>query len=150
MGTAQGASDTVECMSTPTPPEDRRDEQTLGALVHQLSEQVPQLVRTEVQLAQAELTAKGKAAGVGIGAFGAAGVLALYAVLFLLAAAALGLALVVPGWAAALIVGVVVLIAAGVAAVVGKREVTQAVPPAPERTIENVKEDVATIKGKHA
>lgn len=137
-------------MSTPTPSEDRRDEQTLGALVHQLSEQVPQLVRTEVQLAQAELTAKGKAAGIGIGAFGAAGVLALYAVLFLLAAAALGLALVVPGWAAALIVGVVVLVAAGVAAMVGKREVTQAVPPAPERTIENVKEDVATIKGKHS
>lgn len=137
-------------MSTPTPSEDRRDEQTLGALVHQLSEQVPQLVRTEVQLAQAELTAKGKAAGVGIGAFGAAGVLALYAVLFLLTAAALALALVVPGWAAALIVGVVVLVAAGVAAMVGKREVTQAVPPAPERTIENVKEDVATIKGKHS
>ena len=137
-------------MSTPTPSEDRRDEQTLGALVHQLSEQVPQLVRTEVQLAQAELTAKGKAAGIGIGAFGAAGVLALYAVLFLLTAAALALALVVPGWAAALIVGVVVLVAAGVAAMVGKREVTQAVPPAPERTIENVKEDVATIKGKHS
>ncbi|GAB3261723.1 phage holin family protein [Alteromonas gracilis] len=137
-------------MSTPTPSEDRRDEQTLGALIHQLSEQVPQLVRTEVQLAQAELTAKGKAAGVGIGAFGAAGVLALYAVLFLLTAAALGLALVVPGWAAALIVGVAVLVAAGVAAMVGKREVTQAVPPAPERTIENVKEDVATIKGKHS
>lgn len=137
-------------MSTPTPSEDRRDEQTLGALVHQLSEQVPQLVRTEVQLAQAELTAKGKAAGVGIGAFGAAGVLALYAVLFLLTAAALALALVLPGWAAALIVGVVVLVAAGVAAMVGKREVTQAVPPAPERTIENVKEDVATIKGKHS
>jgi len=44
---------------------------TLGALVNDLTTQVPQLIRSEIRLAQAELTEKGKKAGLGIGMFGA-------------------------------------------------------------------------------
>ena len=55
--------------------------------------------------------------------------------------------LVLPLWAAALIVTVVLLAAAGVAALIGKKQVAQATPPAPEKAIAGVKEDVATIKG---
>ena len=50
----------------------------------------------------------------------------------------------------ALVVAVVLLAAAGVAALVGKKEVQQATPPAPERAVAGVKEDVATLKGGHA
>ena len=117
--------------------------------MHQLSEQVPDLIRSELRLAQAELAEKGKSAGKGLGAFGAAGLLALYGVACLLAAAVLALALALPAWAAALIVGLLLLAAAAVAGLTGKKSVEQATPPAPERAIAGIKDDVATIKGGH-
>jgi uncharacterized membrane protein YqjE len=128
-----------------TPPS---GEEPLGALVHRLTEQVPELIRSELRLAQAELKEKGKSAGIGVGAFGAAGLLALYGVACLLAAAIIALALAVEPWLAALIVGVVLLAGAAVAGLLGKRKVATATPPAPERAISGLKEDVATVKGE--
>lgn len=125
-------------------------EPTLGALVHDLTQQLPQLIRSEMQLAQAELTQKGKKAGIGLGMFGAAGVVALYGVGVLLACFVLLLALVVDAWLAALIVAVVLFVIAVVLALVGKKEVGQATPPAPEKAIAGVKEDVATVKGNRS
>ncbi|HET7682859.1 MAG TPA: phage holin family protein [Marmoricola sp.] len=121
---------------------------TLGALVHDLSVQVPELIRSELKLAQAELTAKGKRAGMGIGAFGAAGLLAFYGVATLIATAVLALALALPAWLAALIVGVVLLVVAGVVGVVGRKKVREASPLKPERAMTGVHEDVATMKGE--
>jgi hypothetical protein len=46
-----------------------------------------------------------------------------------------------------LIVAAVLLVAAGVAAMIGKKEVGEATPAAPERAIAGVKEDVAALKG---
>ena len=92
------------------------------------------------------MTAKAKTAGVGIGAFGAAGVLALFGIGCLIATAIFALALVLPTWAAALIVGVIVLAVAGVAALIGKKKVSEATPPMPTSAVENVKADVADIK----
>ncbi|HEV2798355.1 MAG TPA: phage holin family protein, partial [Nocardioides sp.] len=66
--------------------------QTLGALVHQLSQQVPGLIRPEIRLAQAEVTENGKRAGVGIGMFSVAGLLAFFAVAAFVTTAILGLA----------------------------------------------------------
>jgi uncharacterized membrane protein YqjE len=134
-------------MSDPTT---QQSDQPIGALVHRLSEQIPELVRSELRLAQAELTEKGKRAGLGIGMFSAAGLLAFLGIATLVATAILALALVLPGWAAALIVAVLLFGGAGIAALVGKKEVEQATPPAPERTIANVREDVATVKGGHS
>jgi len=128
---------------------DRTDlaEEPLGAVVHRLSEQIPELVRSEMRLAQAELTEKGKRAGVGVGLFSAAGILAHFGVAVLLTTIIVVLDLVLPLWAAALIVTVVLFAAAGVAALVGKKKVAEATPAAPEKAIAGVKEDVATIKG---
>lgn len=122
-------------------------EETLGALVHRLSEQVPHLVRSEVRLAQAELTEKGKSAGLGVGMFGAAGLLGWFGLACLIVTAILALALVLPGWAAALIVGAVLLAVAGAVALVGKKKVQAATPPKPEHAMEGLREDVATVKG---
>jgi membrane protein len=121
--------------------------ETIGALVHQLTEQVPQLVRSEVKLAQAELTEKGKRAGLGVGMFSAAGLLAFFALATLIATAVLALDLVLPAWAAALIVAGVLLVAAGVAAMLGKSKVQSATPAKPERAMEGMRQDVQTIKG---
>lgn len=130
-------------------PDETDREPTLGALVHDLSEQTSALVRSEVDLAKAELAAKGKAAGVGAGLFGAAGLLAFFGGAVLITTVILALALVMPAWAAALVVAIVLFGAAGVAAVVGKEKVGDASPPAPERAVEGVKQDVETIKGRH-
>lgn len=127
-----------------------QSEAPLGAAVARLSEQLPELVRSELRLAQSELSDKGKAAGTGIGLFSAAGLLALYAVGVLLAAAVIALDLVLPLWLAALVVAAVLLAAAGIAAVVGKKELAQATPPKPEQAIEGIHADVEVVKGHGA
>lgn len=123
-------------------------EASLGQLVSQVSQQIPELVRSEIRLAQAEVTEKGKKAGLGAGMFGAAGVLALYGLGTLLATLILVLALWLPAWAAALIVTGLIFAGAGIAALVGKKKVTEAAPAKPERAMAGVKQDVATVKGE--
>jgi uncharacterized membrane protein YqjE len=125
------------------------ESQTLGALVHQLSEQIPELVRSEIRLAQAEVAQKGKRVGIGIGIFSVAGLLGFFALATLITTAILGLANAVDAWLAALIVAVVLLVAAGVAAFLGKNKVADGTPLAPQRATEGIKEDIATVKGEH-
>lgn len=124
-------------------------EPTTGRLVHDLTEQTRELVRGEVALAKAELSDTVKHAGIGAGLFGGAGVIALYGVGALVAAAIAGLAVVLDVWLAALIVGIVLLAVAGVAALLGKKQVSQATPAVPA-TQRGVQRDVATLKeGTH-
>jgi tetrahydromethanopterin S-methyltransferase subunit C len=111
-------------------------------LVKTASEQISRLVRDELRLAQAELARKGKHAGVGVGLFGAGGLIALYGVAAVLTAVILLLAYVVPAWLAALIVGVVLLAVAGVLALVGRKQVKQATPVVPEGSVRSVKADI--------
>jgi hypothetical protein len=134
---------------TTNPPSDRVDDLTsrsTGELVKQLSEQVSRLVRDELRLAQLEAMQKGKRAGVGAGLFGGAGLVALYGVAALVAAIIAALALALPVWAAALIVAVLLLAAAGVVALRGKQKVQAASPPVPEEAVESVKADVQEVK----
>ncbi len=121
----------------------------MGALVHDLTQDISTLVRDEMRLAQAELAEKGKRAGVGIGMFSAAGLLGFFGLATLITTAILALALAVPAWLAALIVAVLLFVVAGIVAMAGKSNVQKATPPAPERTIESIKEDVAAVKGEH-
>jgi uncharacterized membrane protein YqjE len=125
-----------------------RNDQQIGDLVKQLSEQTSTLVRKELQLAQLEMTEKGKRAGIGAGLFGGAGLIAVFGVGTLIAAAVLALATAVDSWLAALIVAVVLLAAAGIAALTGKKQVEQAVPPAPEQAIQSGKRSVDEVKGR--
>lgn len=115
-------------------------------LVKQLSEQVTRLARDELRLAQLETTRKAKRAGLGIGMFGGGGLLALYGLGCLLAAAIIGLATAVTAWLAALIIGAGLLAAAGVAALLGGGQLRKATPAVPERAVDSVKADVEEIK----
>lgn len=121
-------------------------EQPIGELVKDLSAQTSELVRKEVELAKAELTEKGKKAGVGAGMFGAAGLIGVGAFFALTAALILLINEAVDAWIAALIVAVVYGAVAAVIALQGKNKVQEATPPAPEQTIESVKEDVQWAK----
>jgi uncharacterized membrane protein YqjE len=123
---------------------------TLGALVNQLTTEVPDLIRSEIRLAQAEMTEKGKRAGIGIGMFSGAGLLGFFGFGTLLATVILALALVMDAWLAALIVTVVLFIGAAVLALVGKNKVQEATPAMPQRAVDGVKEDIATVKGQRA
>ena len=123
------------------------EDESTGELLSRFSRDVSQLVRDELRLAQFEVSAKAKKAGVGVGMFGAAGLVALYGVGVLIATVILALALVVSAWLAALIVGVVLLAIAGVGALLGKKRVAAAGPPIPERTMDNLRRDVDAVQG---
>ena len=129
-------------------PDDTGDGRSVGELVQHLSQQTSTLIRQEMRLAQAELTAKGKHAGRGAGMFGGAGLVALYGVGALVAAAIIALGTAIEPWLAALAVGVVLLAIAGLVALAGKKQVDHATPAKPEQTIESVQLDVDTVKAR--
>jgi uncharacterized membrane protein YqjE len=115
-------------------------------LVRQAAEQISRLVRDELTLAKAEMSEKGKKAGMGAGLFGGGGLVALYGVAALLAAVILALAEAMPGWLAALIVAVAMFAAAAVLALLGRKQVRQATPPVPQETVQSVKADIDEVK----
>ena len=123
-------------------------EQSTGDLVKQLTQQVSTLVRQEMRLAQAELQEKGKRAGLGAGMFGGAGVVALYGVGALIAAAIMVLGTALEPWLAAVIGGVVVLLVAAVLTLIGKSKVKQAAPAKPEQALESVQRDIDEVKAR--
>jgi cbb3-type cytochrome oxidase subunit 3 len=121
-------------------------ERPLGEVATELTRDVSLLVRQEIELAKAEMTEKGRTAAPGLGMIGGAGVVALCAAGALTAFVILVLALFLPEWLAALIVGVVL---AGIAYLLvkqGKDRVADAGKPVPEQTIDTVKEDVEWAK----
>ena len=122
------------------------EERSTGELVKEVSEQVSVLVREEVKLVQLEMTRKGKQFGVGAGMISGGGLIALYGVGCLIACAVLAISEALAPWLAALIVGVVLLVVAGVAAQAGKGRLKKAVPPVPAETVDSVKADVEEIK----
>ncbi|WUO10044.1 phage holin family protein [Streptomyces sp. NBC_00289] len=118
----------------------------MGELVARASQQLTELVRGELRLAQAEMKEKGKRYGKGGGLFGGAGLVGFLMLEALVATAIAALAEPLSVWAAALIVTAVLGVIAAVMAATGKKQVSEAAPPTPEKTIENVKADVAEIK----
>jgi hypothetical protein len=138
-------------MDTPTrprehDPEESRDQPSLSELTKQLTTQASALAQKEIELAKAELALKGKRLGVGVGAFGAAGLIGLYALGALTAAAILGLENLLEPWLAALLVAIAYGALAGVLALAGKKKVEQGTPPVPQEAIESAKTDVEYTK----
>lgn len=120
-------------------------DKSLGELVSTATRDLSTLIRSEVQLAKVEIKRDVAKAGLGAGLLGGAGFLGLLALVFLSIALAyaiswLGIGL---GWGFFL-VGLLYLVAAGVALLVGKKSLGKVGPP--ERTIETVKDDLAWAK----
>ena len=123
--------------------------QSTAALVRQAAEQISALARDEIRLARAEITEKGRHAARGAGMLGGAGLTALYGVAALITAAGLALALVMPGWAAALVVAAVLFIVAAIQAVAGRNQLKQVPPLAPSQAMESMQADLDTLGGKN-
>jgi Putative Actinobacterial Holin-X, holin superfamily III len=124
----------------------RLREQPMGELFKQLADDLSGLVRQELRLAQAEMTEKGKRAGIGAGIFGGAGLIGVMAFGTLTACIVAALSKAMDVWLAALIVTVVYAAIAGLLALQGRERIQQATPPVPEQTVETVKEDVQWAK----
>lgn len=125
---------------------ERSAEESTADLVNQATAQVSTLLRDELALAKLELVEKGKRAGLGGGLFGGAALLGAYGLGLLLTLAVVLLDLAWPLWLAVLVVMVVVFIAAGVAALIGKQQLKSAAPPVPSDAIAGVEADVQTVK----
>jgi hypothetical protein len=130
---------------TATAPRPGASEETLGALFANASRDLSALVRSEIELAKAEIRVDVENGAKGGAMFGAAGFLSVLAVILLSIAAAYGLvaAGLHPGWAF-LIVAAVYLLVAALLAFVGKKTVSKVGPP--ERTIRTSKETAAFLK----
>jgi hypothetical protein len=109
---------------------------------------ISQLVRAELELLKAELLQKLKATGIGIGLFIVSLNLLLLAILLFIFAGVFALALVLPVWASALIIGGVVLIVAIVVAAVAAKTMSGSSVPTPTETVESIREDIRTIRGE--
>jgi hypothetical protein len=132
-------------MTDTTPGNGYRAEPTLGALFANASRDLSTLVRDEIELAKSEIKVDVKHGVMGGVMFGAAGFVALLALILLLITVAEGLvALGLSRWLAYLVVAVVLLIVAAVLAFIGKKAVSKLGPP--ERTIRTSKETAAFLK----
>jgi uncharacterized membrane protein YqjE len=108
---------------------------------------VGDIIRSEVQLAKAEMKEEANKAAKGAAMLAAGSVLGLFGLGFVLWSIAFGLTFWMPVWAASLILGMVLLAAAGAATTVGLKRIRR-VHAKPERTIESVKEDVQWIRSR--
>ena len=126
----------------------RAADKPLAELAGDLSRELSALVHHEIELAKVEMTEKGKRAGIGAGLFSSAAVMAVFGLGCLTAAAVAGMGRTLSVWLAAVIVGAVYLVAAGLFAVIGRREVARATPPVPTEAVESTKEDVAWLRSQ--
>jgi hypothetical protein len=112
----------------------------VGGLLSDLARQSGLLLRQEVALVKAEMLGKLTQVGTGVGMLAAGGLVAFAGLLYVLAAAMFGLAMVVDLWLAALIVGMAVLILGGALLWIGRARL-QAENLTPRRTIRSLKDD---------
>jgi hypothetical protein len=113
------------------------DEPSVGTLVQSAMADVSTLIRAEVELAKAEVGTSAKKAGIGAGAFGAAGVvLAFSGFFFGIAFAEFLTWLGLERWISYLIVWFLLVLLAGLAALIGRRFIKRIEKP--ERTIETL------------
>jgi membrane protein implicated in regulation of membrane protease activity len=113
------------------------DEPSVGTLVQSAMADMSTLVRSEIELAKAEIGRSAKKAGISVGLFGAAGVLAAFAGIYLFVTIAEALtALGLPRWVSYGIVTLFLIILAAILALIGRRMIRRIEKP--ERTLETL------------
>ncbi|GAA4377186.1 phage holin family protein [Agromyces bauzanensis] len=121
------------------------DERSLFTLIGELPDRVSDLVRAEIDQVKAELSYKAKHFGIGAGLIAAAAFVGIFLLGTLIATGILALALVLPAWAAALIVSgvllLIILILVGIAALNFRRG------SEPLESIESLRRDLDMVKG---
>lgn len=126
--------------------EAEKRQESVSELIKDLSRDISDLVRQEIELARAEMMEKGKKAGIGAGMFGGAALMGAAAVGGSMATIIIVLDLWMPLWLAALITTALYAAVAAVLAMRGRDELRQTGTPIPEKTKESVKEDIQWAK----
>lgn len=121
------------------------EEESTPRLVQQATEQLSRLIRDEFTLVKIELAERGRQAGKGAGFLGGGALIALYGGGALVATVILLLAEVMPAWVAALIVTVALFIVAGIAALIGRNRVQEAMPPMLDERSRSLREDIDAV-----
>ena len=124
------------------PPENGAGGMGIGPLLASLLQDLQDVVRAEIQLAKTELKEEATAAGRGLATIGAGAVVGLVGFIVLMLAVAYLLAVWLPLWVAAGIVGLVLLVVAAILLLSGKRALSVA-NLKPEQTLESLQEDAA-------
>jgi hypothetical protein len=125
--------------------DDRVAETSIGEIIGNISDDLSQLFRQEVELAKAEIRQEATKAGKAAGMLGGAGFAGYLAVVLLSFAVVFGLSNVMdPGWAALIVA--IVWGALGAVLFVNGRKKLKTVDPVPRRTAETLKEDAQWLK----
>ncbi len=119
----------------------------VGSVIHEVAERATSLARLEAELAMLELREKIASLGVGGGLVLGAGIFGLFALGFLLATAAAGLATALDTWLALLIVGIALVLVTAALGVIGISVLKRGVPPIPERAVAEARLTADTLKG---
>jgi uncharacterized membrane protein YqjE len=122
------------------------NDRSIGELIGDLSDQLSRLVRTEIELAKAEVTARLQKLGTGAGLLIGAAVVAFYLLGAVIATAIIALSVPFEPWLAGLIVTVFLLLVVALLAWLGIREVKRGAPPTPIKAIEGVQQDIDAVK----
>lgn len=119
-------------------------EQSRDEFVSRLHLETSQLVRDEIRLAHEEFREAARYAAIGVGVSAVADLFVALGAVAMAGAAVAALALVMPGWAAALVVGLALWSGAGVVLLLNRLQIRQANPkaakPAPESEIRDITE----------
>jgi hypothetical protein len=117
---------------------------TAGQLVKEVTEDLSTLLRKEIDLAKSELGAAMAAKAKGAAVIAIAGVLGLFALIFMLFAIRDGFDAFLWTWLSDLITAVILLAIGGIAALIAKKKLTT--PINPELTKKTIKDDVEWAK----
>jgi uncharacterized membrane protein YqjE len=143
---ANGAAATTAATTAWNPPAQDPSHRPLTQVLQNVAEESKALIGEELQLAGSELASKAKVAGKGAGLLGAAAVAAIFGAMALTAAIILALALVMPAWAAALVVAAAYLVIAGLLALTGRKQLQAASPLVPERAVRSLTDVVQKVQ----
>jgi F0F1-type ATP synthase membrane subunit a len=127
-------------------PTQETDSQGVGAAVKQVAEHTSSIVRLELELAALELKKKVVSLGFGIGFGLGAAVMLVFMVAFAYAAIGAALALVMPTWAALLVVAGILLLQALLFAFLALNRIKKGTPPVPEQAIQEAKLTTEALK----
>lgn len=117
---------------------------SIGDVLKDIGSSIQDIVRWEIKLAKIEVADSARRARSSSIMLGGGGLLAIFAIGFLLLAAMFALEIVLPAWLAALIIGVLLCIGAAVGLSIG-RDRLKAIQ-APNKTMQTVREDLQWMK----
>jgi uncharacterized membrane protein YqjE len=130
----------------PTPPDSA--EKQLGEIVADVTSKASLLVKEEIELAKAEVAQKAKRLGIGAGLIAVAGVFMFFFLIFLLHMLAWGFMdwFSLKTWVGYAIVCVLLLVFAGILALIARRAFKKGSPPVPQMAIDEAKKTRAAIE----